>query len=244
MIRLYVNEPLTQDTLLTRTADDYHYLIKVMRLKEGDKVQLFNGPSGQWQCQITHVDKKAVTLTVCTQVHPPHAPKQHIHAVLAPIKLKRLEMAVEKLTELGVTDIHLVITQYTQVRQVNEDRLLLIAKEAAEQCERLDLPTIHSPVPLTHWIEHQASQPTAQVLLMADEREGEKQLLEALETMPPAEHIGFIIGPEGGFAPDERQALSQLSPVIRVSLGPLILRAETAALVMAAQVGLRAHLSA
>jgi 16S rRNA (uracil1498-N3)-methyltransferase len=233
MIRLYVPDPLTQDLSITLSGSEAHYLASVMRLKVGDDVHLFNGQKGQWRCEVTQVTKREVALVALEQVMPPLRRPRRVRAVLAPIKPKRLEVAVEKLTELDVTDIHFVLTQHTQARHLNCERLALIAKEAAEQCERLDVPALYEPVPLVPWVEALKATPLVDVLLMADERQGEKTVLETLQSIPPTTDVAFLVGPEGGFAQEERVCLRALPQLVPVTLGPTILRAETAAIVVA-----------
>ena len=241
MIRLYVSIQLFQEADLTLSEPESHYLMNVMRLKVGEEVHLFNEQNGQWRCHITCIGKKNVSLLIREQVSKPTKRERRVHAVLTPIKPKRLELAVEKLTELNVSDIHFIITQRTQVRHINEQRLMLIAKEAAEQCERLDLPIIHNIIPLNPWVEIQAQNPLAPILLMADERMAQKTIKETLLESPPQQDIAFIIGPEGGFGELERKELSVLPNLVRVSLGPTILRAETAAIVLAGALHLETY---
>lgn len=241
MIRLYVSIQLFQEADLTLSESESHYIMNVMRLKVGEEVHLFNARDGQWRCHITCIGKKNVRLLIREQVSKPTKRDRRVHAVLTPIKPKRLELAVEKLTELNVSDIHFIITQRTQVRHINEQRLMLIAKEAAEQCERLDLPIIHNTIPLNPWVEIQTQNPLAPILLMADERMAQKTIKETLLESPPQQDIAFIIGPEGGFAELERKKLTLLPNLVRVSLGPTILRAETAAIILAGALHLEAY---
>ena len=233
MIRLYLESPLSQGKHLILSREEAHYLTSVMRLKEGREVHPFNGVDGQWRASLVQVHKKEVVLAVLEQEIPPRKRSRRVHAVLAPLKQKRLEVALEKLTELDVSDIHFVLTQHTQIRALNHERLALIAKEAAEQSERLDVPVLHEPLSFDPWVDSLAAAPLGEVLLLADERQGEKTILGALEAVSPAASVAFVVGPEGGFAQEERARLKALPQVIPVTLGKGILRAETAAILMA-----------
>jgi 16S rRNA (uracil1498-N3)-methyltransferase len=199
-----------------------------MRRKHGDTIHVFNQENGEWEALI-QMDKRETVLVIQKQQREPliqNTPRYH--AVLSLIKPKNLEWAVEKLTELGISDIHLITTKRSHVRHINVPRLMLVAKEATEQCERLDIPKIYDPMPLEKWIDSQLKALTLSTLFVADERSASPSL--ALQTLLPG-NLGFLIGPEGGLSEDDKKAILALPSSVPICLGANILRAETAALV-------------
>lgn len=229
--RLYVEEPLAADAVLTLTDGQANYLARVMRLQSGDTVLVFNGRDGEWQARVAHPRRQACTLSVARQVRPQRA-EPGPWLLFAPIKKTAIDFIVEKATELGVCRLCPVFTLHTTASRVNLERLRAHAIEASEQCERLTVPVIENPLLLAdlagRWPEdrtllvldeHGRGAPIADVLA-ADSRAGRGW------ERPP----GILAGPEGGLAASELDALARLPFVTRVTLGPRILRAETAAL--------------
>ena len=209
--------------------DQGRYLTGVMRLDAGDEVSLFNGRDGEWTARIAEAGKKAVRLELLAQTRPQTMTRPLVLAI-ALVKRARLETVVEKATELGVSAIQPVITRRSNADHTNIERLRLIAQEAAEQTERLDVPDVLPVVKLDKWLE--AGGFTG--LVFPDEettREtGAATMLDGLKTAMPGDRPAILIGPEGGFDATERDILRGRPDVIRVNLGPRILRADTAAI--------------
>ncbi len=227
--RLFVPVALAPGARLTVSEAGAHYLATVLRLAAGDAVSLFNGHDGEWIGRLLAVSRRAVTVepVACARLQQPE-PGPWL--AFAPVKKSALDVLVEKATELGVERLLPVLTARTVVTRVNVGRLSAQVQEAAEQCERLTLPTVAEPVALAVL---SAGWPPDRPLWVLDERGSGTPvaaMLEAWRTRPAAAAPGILVGPEGGFASSELDALSALPFVSRVSLGPRILRAETAAL--------------
>jgi 16S rRNA (uracil1498-N3)-methyltransferase len=203
------------------TPGQAHYLAVVMRRAIGDPVRLFNGRDGEWEGRILALKRDRVRLAVERQLRA-QAAEPDLWLAFAPLKRDATELAVQKATELGVAVLLPVLTARTNAARVNTGRLAAIATEAAEQCERLTVPRIAAPQRLTHLL---ASWPSGRPLYVALERAVAPPLPRA---NGPA---GLLVGPEGGFAPAELDELHGHPFVRQVSLGPRILRAETAAIV-------------
>ncbi len=208
-----------------------HYLAHVMRRGPGDRLRLFNAVDGEFDGFITRVARNEALITLTAQYRAPE-PEPDGWLCFAPIKRDASEWVVEKATELGVAVIQPVITARTQPHRLNPERLAAIAMEAAEQSERLGVPDIRTSLPLTTLLQ---SWPPARRLYVATERKAAPAL------HAPADHAshdaphdaqpwGLLIGPEGGFAPAELDELARHPFVTQCSLGPRILRAETAAI--------------
>jgi len=200
------------------------YLLSVLRLQPGAAVLVFNGRDGEFAAQVHSATKNAATLRLAGQTRAAQQ-SPDVTLAFAPLKRQATDLIIEKATELGVRAIAPVFTQRTVAETVRLERWAAIAREAAEQCERLEAPTIAAPKPLAAFLsEWDATRP----LLFADERGDAAPLAEALQAS--AQTIALLIGPEGGFDPAEAQLLRSLSFVRPISLGPRILRAETAAI--------------
>ncbi len=223
MIRLHVPSPLTADAAVLPTLDQSRYLTQVMRLKTGDSLLVFNGRDGEWRCVISEILKKGVALRAEAQVRP-QAMGPDVDLLIAVVKKSALEFAVEKATELGARRVQLVVTQRTQVQHVRMDRLDAIAIEAAEQTGRLDVPMIDAPVKLADLLDGWEA---GRRLMFCDETGGAPVTGALAEA--DAGPWAILIGPEGGFSPEERARLRALPCTTAVSLGPRILRADTAA---------------
>lgn len=227
--RLATDAALKSGALVTLEDAPAHYLAHVLRLKGGDRMALFSRADGEWLADIVEVKKKSVVLQVGEQRRAATLPLA-FSVAFAPIKGGRLETIIEKATELGAAVLYPVITQRTIVDKVNHDRAEATAREAAEQCERLDWPEIHEPQKLAKWL---GDFPKDRLLVYGDETgEGEPiGLLTQKET--PASWC-ILAGPEGGFTPDELAMLRHMPNARAVSLGPRILRADTAVITLAA----------
>ena len=223
MIRLHVPQPLSAGAAVLPTLDQSRYLTQVMRLKAGDALLVFNGADGEWRCVIAEALKKGVVLKAEEQVRP-QTTGPDVHLLIAVVKKAALEFAVEKATELGAARIGLVTTRRTQGDRVRMDRLEAIAVESAEQTGRLEVPAIDLPVKLEArldgWDEKRR-------LMFCDETGGAAAMTALAEA--GAGPWAILIGPEGGFAPEERERLRALPFTIAASLGPRVLRADTAA---------------
>ena len=236
MIRLHVPQPLSPDAAVLPTLDQSRYLTQVMRLKIGDSLLVFNGVDGEWRCVIAEVLKKGVVLKAEEQVRP-QSSGPDLELLISVVKKSALEFAVEKATELGVRRIRLVATHRTQVSHVRMDRLDAIAIEAAEQTGRVDVPMIDEPVKLGELLDGWEA---GRRLMFCDETGGAPATTALREASPstasrsPSPMGGMpwsvLIGPEGGFSPEERERLRALPLTTAVSLGPRILRADTAAI--------------
>jgi len=218
--RLYVARELAADALLTLEDQPANYLANVLRLGAGASVKLFDDTTGEWLAQIVEVGRKRVTLRVTDKLRE-HEAVPDLWLVFAPIKRGRIDWISEKAAELGVARVVPVLTRRTIVDRVNTERLLAHMVEAAEQCERTALPELAQPVKLDRLL---ADWPAGRALLFADEQGGDP-LAAAAGPVPAA----ILIGPEGGFTPEERDAIRAVPEARAVSLGPRILRADTAA---------------
>jgi 16S rRNA (uracil1498-N3)-methyltransferase len=219
--RLYVEQILSPGLSLTLDGAQVNYLVAVMRLGAGDRVKLFDDQTGEWLAVIDEAGRKRVTLRITERLRERDAVPD-LWLLFAPIKRGRIDWLVEKATELGVARLVPVITQRTVVDRLNPDRLMAHAIEAAEQCERTALPELAEPRKLAAVLRDWSQD---RLLFFADEEGGEP--FGKLAAAGPA---AILIGPEGGFTQEERAAVRALPQARRVSLGPRILRADTAAL--------------
>ncbi len=221
--RLFVDAELGAGLSIGVSPSQAHYLSQVLRLKSGDKVALFNGRDGEWIAGVDGAGRGWCSLSVEIQSRRQLA-EPDLWLVFAPIKRARIDFVAQKATELGVSRIQPVMTRYTQVNRVNTDRLAANAIEAAEQCGRLTVPAVEDPLALDQLM---AGWPTERRILLCDERGDAPGAREALAEKSGAPWA-VVIGPEGGFHPDEREKLRRLPQSTAVSLGPRILRADTA----------------
>jgi 16S rRNA (uracil1498-N3)-methyltransferase len=227
--RLYVDASLAPGAVVRLAPAQRHYLLTVLRLGSGDTVLIFNGRDGEWRARIDEAGRKAVEVTLLEQTRP-QPPAADTHNLFAPIKHARLDYQVQKAVEMGASRLQPVITRYTQSPRVNLERMRTNAIEAAEQCGILTLPEIAAPVALGALV---AGFERERLLVFCDEGAEVKDPVAALEAVRTRDGsalaLAVLIGPEGGFAPEERAALMGLPRVVRLALGPRILRADTAA---------------
>ncbi len=220
--RIYVDHPIEAGIAISLDDGQSRYLMKVMRLSDGAKVRAFNGSDGEWACTLSAQGKKAI-ITPDKQTRSQETGPD-LTLLFAPIRRTRTEFIIEKATELGVKTIQPVITAYTQFNRLRVDRMELLAIEAAEQTERLDLPSIAAPAPfektLSTW---NPSNP----LIYCDEAGAAAPMSERVDQLK-GRSCGILIGPEGGFSSKEREQLRLMDNVVPITLGPRILRAETA----------------
>ena len=230
--RLWTEEDLGLGLTLGLDHARAHFLRSVLRLERGAPVALFNGRDGEWLARIEGLGKGWCSLAVEAQRRP-QTGGPDLLLVFAPIKRARLDFLVEKATELGCAALQPMMTRHTAVSRVNLERLQANAREAAEQCERLNLPEIH---PVTDFGKLLDAWPRERRLLVCAESGAAQPIAAALLDLPrnePKNGPGpwaIMTGPEGGFARSELDALNDLSFVIKVGLGPRVLRADTAAL--------------
>jgi 16S rRNA (uracil1498-N3)-methyltransferase len=228
--RLFVSAALAVGEAVGLAADQANYLLNVLRLKPGSDVLVFNGRDGEWRACLAMAGKKAVRLEISSRTREQTAPID-LHYLFAPLKHARLDYMVQKAVEMGASRLQPVMTRHTQAERVNLARMRANAIEAAEQCGILAVPEIAEVVKLDAvtrgWVPDR-------LLVFCDEDADVKDPVAALETArtgglagPPP--VTVLIGPEGGFAEEERAALLQLPNVVRLALGPRILRADTAA---------------
>jgi len=229
--RLFVDHDLYAGSEIRVDSDRAHYLRHVLRLERGAHVDLFNGREGEWRSSLVAVAKGHATLAVERQRRP-QTSEPDLWLVFAPIKRTRVDIVAEKATELGVSALLPVVTQRTAVERVNVERLHAIGVEAAEQCERLSVPRVMPPVSFGKLLAEWSPQRRLLVCAEAGDAAPIAQALHGLtcEGLPGAAAWAVMIGPEGGFARSELDALVKLPFVMPVGLGPRILRADTAAL--------------
>ncbi|GIL41041.1 16S rRNA (uracil(1498)-N(3))-methyltransferase [Roseiterribacter gracilis] len=220
--RLFVDAPLAANATIELDRDRAHYLQHVLRLSPGATIEVFNGRDGGWACAIESFAKRGAILTAQAQRRA-QVSSPDLWLCFAPLKRARIDLVVEKATELGVSRLLPVETRRTVTDRVNLDRLRAIASEAAEQCERLDVPVIDAPVTLPTLL---GNWDATRTLHVAAESGAAQPLHVALAPAPCA----FLIGPEGGFDPAELDLLRSVPFVVAIGLGPRLLRAETAAL--------------
>jgi len=229
--RLYVKENLEVGALIELERGQAHYLTHVMRLKAGDGVLVFNGRDGEWHGSI-EAAKRAVALRIGSKTRD-QTVAADLHYLFAPLKSARLDYMVQKAVEAGVSRLQPVITRHGQVARVNLERMTANAVEAAEQCGVLGMPDIAAPAALPSLV---AERQPGRTLIFCDEAAEVANPIEALGAVPPASPLAVLVGPEGGFAADERALLLKAPNVVRLSLGPRILRADTAAVAVLALV--------
>jgi 16S rRNA (uracil1498-N3)-methyltransferase len=224
--RLYVADVLAPGAEITLERQPAHYLRNVLRLKGGDQILVFNGRDGEWHATLSD-GRRAVTLSIGGRVREQTKPCD-LHYLFAPLKHQRLDYMVQKAVELGASLIEPVMTRHVQVTRVNLERMRANAIEAAEQCGILNIPEIVAPVPFERMI---ADRQQDRLLIFCDEDAALTDPVAVLHAhrADKARPLAVLIGPEGGFAADERAALLRLPNVAQLALGPRILRADTAA---------------
>lgn len=227
--RLYVSGDLAADAAVPLAPEQAHYLSTVLRLKADDEVLVFNGRQGEWRARLAPAGRRSLRLTVLARVRP-QTPAGDLHYLFAPLKQARLDYMMQKAVEMGASRLMPVLTQHGQVGRVNLERVRANAIEAAEQCGILSLPEIVEPAPLASVLQRLEPE---RLLVFCDERAEVQDPLQALapfrvRAAAPLP-LAILVGPEGGFAPAEREAVLARRHVVRIALGPRILRADTAA---------------
>jgi 16S rRNA (uracil1498-N3)-methyltransferase len=222
--RLFVDAPLEAGGAVALERAQAHYLTHVLRLMAGDRVLVFNGRDGEWSASLEGGGKRT-SLAVDARTRQ-QTTAADLHYLFAPLKATRLDYMVQKAVEMGASRLVPVLTRHGQVARVNLDRMRANAIEAAEQCGILALPEIAAPVALPRYL---AERDRARLLVFCDEDADTANPAAALAKASAPNGLAVLVGPEGGFAEDERAALLREPNVTRLSLGPRILRADTAA---------------
>jgi len=225
MIRLFTDQPLQPDGQAPLTTAQANYLHNVMRQRVGTEILIFNGQQGEWLARIESLGKKNGTL-VCVSQTKPQAIPADIHLLFAPLKKIRTDFLIEKACELGCARISPVFTRHTNAERVRSDRLRALMIESAEQCGNTHIPILDAPQPLQTLLN---TWNPARSLLFCDERQTGKSVKTTLEDETNTSWA-ILIGPEGGFSSEEAQRLEKAPYAYPVTLGPRILRAETAAI--------------
>ena len=225
--RIFLDTPLSGGTEVALDRDQANYLVNVLRLTKGDGVLLFNGRDGEWQAELTGTGKRSLSAAVGARQREQPAPAD-LHFLFAPLKHARLDYLVQKAVEMGVSRIQPVLTKHTQVARLNLDRMRANAIEAAQQCGVLAIPVIGEPVAFKNLVVD-----AGRLLVFCDEDAEVTDPVAALAVKCPdkcrALPLAVFIGPEGGFSEDERETLGKRPNLVRLALGPRILRADTAA---------------
>ncbi|MCH9765181.1 MAG: 16S rRNA (uracil(1498)-N(3))-methyltransferase [Alphaproteobacteria bacterium] len=223
--RLYVEAPLSHGASVPCSKDQAHYLLSVLRAGAGATALVFNGSDGEWQATIEVTGKRACTLVIGDQVRLQDQGPDVV-LLFAPLKRARLDYMVQKAAELGVRELRPVLTERTVPDRVNISRMRANAIEAAEQCGILYVPDVFEPERLNSVV---ASWEPTRPLLFCDEGKAQENPLGVLQQLTAGQPVAVLIGPEGGFSHAERELLNTQSFIRSLSLGPRIMRADTAA---------------
>jgi 16S rRNA (uracil1498-N3)-methyltransferase len=224
--RLYVETSLAPGASVPLDRAQANYLGNVLRLPDGAELLIFNGRDGEWRAALAFSSRKSMSLTALAMVRPQEAPPD-LHYLFAPLKHARLDYMVQKAVEMGASLLRPVQTQHTQATRLNAERMRANVIEAAEQCGILSVPEV---APLASLATLLDSWPQGRSLIFCDEDAPVRDPIEALHAAHKAagSPLALLIGPEGGFDAPEREKLLSLPQTIRLSLGPRILRADTA----------------
>ena len=223
--RLYVSQDLAEGAEVKLDPQQTNYLVNVLRLGAGAPTLLFNGRDGEFSASLAASSRKAASLIVGAQSRQQETPPD-VDYLFAPLKHARLDYMAQKAVEMGASQLRPVITRHTQVSRVNLERLQANAIEACEQCGVIWIPEIAPVEPLAEALKRW---PPERLLVFCDEEAEQASPLDALGSARADSGVGLLIGPEGGFDDDERAAILSAPRVLRLSLGPRILRADTAA---------------
>jgi 16S rRNA (uracil1498-N3)-methyltransferase len=223
--RLYVSQDLAEGAEVKLDPQQTNYLVNVLRLGAGSHVLLFNGRDGEFSTSLSPSSRKAASLAVGARTRAQETPPD-VDYLFAPLKHARLDYMAQKAVEMGARRLRPVITRHTQVSRVNLERLQANAIEACEQCGVIWIPEIARVEPLAEALKRW---PQERLLVFCDEEADQASALDALGNARADSGVGLLIGPEGGFDDDERAAILSAPRVLRLSLGPRILRADTAA---------------
>jgi 16S rRNA (uracil1498-N3)-methyltransferase len=220
--RILVDDDLEDGNTIPLSKSHAHYFKTVLRKQASDKIRLFNTRHGEWLGEFTNLSKKSGEVTLLQQTRTQDESSEKTSLFFAPIKKSRLNILIEKAVELGVTDLHPVLTARTQHAKLKTERIESQIREAAEQCERLSIPKLHAMVNINHL-------PTDITIHTCIERNDEKSAPFVSDVK--SESMAFLVGPEGGFTDTEIQKLQDQQNIIPISLGERIYRAETASII-------------
>ncbi|WOH49811.1 16S rRNA (uracil(1498)-N(3))-methyltransferase [Bradyrhizobium sp. sBnM-33] len=221
--RLFVDAPLHEGERIALERNQSNYLGNVLRLSAGETILVFNGRDGEWQAAIEG-RKRPDGLVIAAQTRPQDR-LPDIAYVFAPLKHARLDYMVQKAVEMGASSLQPVLTRHTQVSRVNSERMRANVIEAAEQCGILSLALVAEPIALDRFLDKREA---GRLLVFCDEARDVADPVQALQAAQVGSGIDLLIGPEGGFAAEERELLLRQPSILRLSLGPRILRADTA----------------
>ncbi|MCG8493455.1 MAG: 16S rRNA (uracil(1498)-N(3))-methyltransferase [Sneathiellales bacterium] len=225
-IRLYVTSDLKADQGVFLDRSQAHYVGNVMRRQVGDPVILFNGRNGEWSGEFQEIKKNAALVHVMELLREQKA-EPDLRLYFSPLKKTQTSLVIQKATELGVSEIYPVLTSRTNAEKIRLDKMELQALEASEQCERLTIPVIHKPMKLDQVLTGLEADRT---LVFCNERSDEGNTIKALQPFIGSTKVAILIGPEGGFSKEEADKIASLENCVPVTLGPRVLRAETAAI--------------
>ncbi len=222
--RLFVAADLATGATVRLDRDQSHYVLNVLRMEAGAALLVFNGRDGEWLARLEPAGKRDATLALVERTRP-QTPAGDLHYLFAPLKQARLDYMVQKAVEMGVSCLRPVVTRHTQVARVNAERMRANAVEAAEQCGVLSVPDILPDTRLDRLLDTWTDE---RLMVLCDEDAPVADPVAALAAVPRGP-MAVLIGPEGGFSQEERARLLRLPRLLRLSLGPRILRADTAA---------------
>lgn len=220
--RIYHNEELALNKVITINKEESHHLVNVLKLKNNDFISLFNASCGEWLAKITQAHKNATEVIICYQIKKTEDISKKINLYYAPLKNTASSILLEKITEIGVTSITQVITDKTTNKPIATDKMVLKLKKAVQQCGRLSFPTINTTIQLTHLLNS-----LTHTVIWLNERQTGDSLATLLQNYKD-DTISFLIGPEGGFSVNEQDMLSKSPHILQSFLQGNILRAETA----------------
>ena len=227
-IRIFLDRPLEESSIVNIDSADFHYLKNVMRIKIEDQILVFNGADGEWIGKIKRINRDFINLEVVRN-QKEQLSYEPLRCYFTPLNNNRHNYIIEKLTELGITKFTPVITDYTNTKNLNIQKLHLRAKEAAEQSGLMIVPEITEQKLLSDLIIEEFNK---EIILFCDEKKNTALPNDVLNGVKE-KIVSFLIGPEGGFSDNERMNMIKLGNVKPVSLGSRILRADTAAIVAA-----------
>lgn len=232
LYRIYIDNSITPSSMIELSKEHAHYLINVLRLKDGDKIRIFNENDGEYLTSICNASKKSCNVKVIELLRKPEEPHK-LYLVQAIIKNDKMLQILDMVTQIGVTDIIPIISERVQNKKINYQRYRKCIIESTEQSERITPPTLREITSLDNFYQDILFDK----ILYANEMENSGNLLKR-EIIADSKNIAFVIGPEGGFTDREIESLSKIPNSYSISLGPNVLRAETAAIALAAQIQL------
>ncbi len=225
--RLFIENDLDEQQVVNLNKNDSHYIAVVMRLKQEQYIEVFNGRGGLWLAKINDISKKSTQIFIEKQLISQQKPSYFLQLNFAPLKKSAMDILIQKSVEMGVTALQPMITEYTNIETIKIERLKAQIKEACEQCERLDIPTINEPVTFKKCCQNFTSK---DAVFYGDETRQGIAAAAAFKQKQAYSQFQLLIGPEGGFSPSEFAFLRAKDYITAINLGPRILRAETAAI--------------